>query len=127
MRAQTFRSVVALSLMTAVALPAMAEVRPASEPFRVNRTDDFKQMNPVAAFSGTWEGAWDNALPSRLIVEKIDTESARVVFAWADHPQGRFQAGWSRVQATPTGMKRLLGGRTASAQPGRSSGVSATA
>src|ERR687887_2685149 len=53
----------------------------------------------VAAFSGPWEGAWDNALPSRLIVEKIDTESARVVFVWADHPQGRFQAGWSRVQA----------------------------
>ena len=53
----------------------------------------------VAAFSGTWEGAWDDVLPSRLVVEEIDTESARVVYAWADHPQGRFQAGWSRVRA----------------------------
>jgi hypothetical protein len=53
----------------------------------------------LAAFSGTWEGAWDDVLPSRLVVEEIDTESARVVYAWADHPQGRFQAGWSRVKA----------------------------
>jgi hypothetical protein len=53
----------------------------------------------VAAFSGTWEGTWDDVLPSRLVVEEIDTESARVVYAWADHPQGRFQAGWARVRA----------------------------
>jgi hypothetical protein len=59
----------------------------------------------VAAFSGTWEGAWDDVLPSRLVVEEIDTESARVVYAWADHPQGRFQAGWSRVR-----VKVLPGG-----------------
>lgn len=62
MRAQAFRSVVALSLMTAVAVPAMAEVRFTSEPFRVNRTDDFKQMNPVAAFSGAGSAlvVWEN-------------------------------------------------------------------
>ena len=48
--------------MTAVAVPAMAEVRLASEPFRVNRTDDFKQMNPVAAFSGAGSAlvVWEN-------------------------------------------------------------------
>lgn len=75
MRAQTFRSVVALSLMTAVALPAMAEVRPASEPFRVNRTDDFKQMNPVAAFSGTG---------SALVVWENDQRGIRGVFQRLD-------------------------------------------
>jgi putative tryptophan/tyrosine transport system substrate-binding protein len=53
----------------------------------------------LAAYSGTWEGAWGNVLKSRLIVEKIDAESARVVYAWADHPQGRFKGGWARVRA----------------------------
>ncbi len=53
----------------------------------------------LAAYSGTWEGIWDTGLKSRLVVEKIDAESARVVYAWADHPQGRFKGGWVRVRA----------------------------
>ena len=53
----------------------------------------------LAAYSGTWEGAWGNVLKSRLIVEKIDAEVARVIYAWADHPQGRFKGGWTRVRA----------------------------
>jgi len=52
-----------------------------------------------AAFSGTWEGTWGGVLPSRLIVETIDAESARVVYAWADHPEGRFKGGWGRYRA----------------------------
>lgn len=60
----------------------------------------------VAAFSGIWEGAWDGTLPSRLGVESIDAESARVVYAWADHPQGRFKGGWTRARA-----KVLPGGK----------------
>ena len=60
----------------------------------------------LAAYSGTWEGAWGNVLKSRLIVEKIDGESARVVYAWADHPQGRFKGGWARFRA-----KVLPGGK----------------
>src|SRR5919199_4799334 len=60
----------------------------------------------LAAYSGTWEGAWDNVLKSRLVVEHIDAEAARVVYAWADHPQGRFKGGWTRVKA-----KVLPGGR----------------
>jgi hypothetical protein len=54
----------------------------------------------VKAFFGTWEGTWDGVLPSRLVVEEIDATSARVVYAWADHPQGRFKGGWSRVRAS---------------------------
>lgn len=53
----------------------------------------------VAAFSGTWEGAWGGILPSRLIVERIDSESAQVVFAWADDPRGRIKANWKRLRA----------------------------
>jgi ABC-type uncharacterized transport system substrate-binding protein len=60
----------------------------------------------VAAFSGMWEGVWDGVLPSRLLVEAIDTASARLVYAWANHPQGLFKGGWVRVQAKvlPGGM-----------------------
>src|SRR5262249_51815189 len=53
----------------------------------------------VAAFSGTWEGAWDNVWSSRLVVEDIHADAARVVYAWADHPSGRVQGGWTRVDA----------------------------
>jgi hypothetical protein len=47
----------------------------------------------------TWEGTWDGVLSSRLVVEEIDATSARVVYAWADDPQGRFTGGWSRIRA----------------------------
>src|SRR5262249_16217281 len=53
----------------------------------------------VAAFSGTWEGVWNNVISSRLVVEDIHADSARVVYAWADSPQGRFPGGWMRVDA----------------------------
>jgi hypothetical protein len=53
----------------------------------------------VAAFSGTWEGAWDSVLASRLVVESITADAARVVYAWADHPREWFKGGWARVDA----------------------------
>src|SRR5262249_1768116 len=53
----------------------------------------------AAAFARTWEGAWNNVVSSRLVVEDIHADSARVVYAWADHPQGRFPGGWMRVDA----------------------------
>jgi imidazolonepropionase-like amidohydrolase len=75
--------------------------------------DDLKVVDPgadlppeLAAYSGTWEGAWGNVLKSRLVVEQIDAEAARVVYAWADHPQGRFKGDWTRVKA-----KVLPGGK----------------
>jgi putative ABC transport system substrate-binding protein len=57
----------------------------------------------LAAYSGTWEGAWHNVLQSRLVVEKIDAESARVVYAWANHPQGRFKGGCSSQDCITNG------------------------
>jgi hypothetical protein len=56
----------------------------------------------VAAFWGMWEGYWrgpSGVLPSRLIVERIDSESAEVVYVWGDDPQGHFKAGWGRFKA----------------------------
>jgi hypothetical protein len=59
----------------------------------------------VKAFFGTWEGTGDGGLASRLVVEAIDATSARVVYAWADDPQGHFPGGWVRVttQVLPEG------------------------
>jgi putative ABC transport system substrate-binding protein len=73
---------------------------PVPGPPEVTITPPAADLPPeLAAYSGTWEGAWRNVLKSRLVVEQIDTESARVVYAWADHPQGRFKGGWRRVRA----------------------------
>jgi putative ABC transport system substrate-binding protein len=69
-------------------------------PPEVTMTPPAADLPPeLAAYSGTWEGAWDNVLKSRLVVEHIDAEAARVVYAWADHPQGWFKGGWARVRA----------------------------
>lgn len=60
----------------------------------------------LSAFSGTWEGVWDGVLQSRLIIERIDTTSARVVYIWGADPNGRFEVGYSRQNA-----KVLPGGK----------------
>jgi len=52
----------------------------------------------TAAFSGIWDGRWDGKLPSRLIVERIDANSATVVYEWGDSPF--FKRGWVRTDAT---------------------------
>ena len=53
----------------------------------------------LAAFSGTWQGRWDGELLSRIVVERIDAHSARVVYMYAAAPDGSFPAGWSRLTA----------------------------
>ena len=65
----------------------------------------------VAAFSGTWEGIWDGVLLSRLIVERIDWTSARVVYVWADDPGGYFKAGWGRHAANVLPGGKIQWGR----------------
>lgn len=65
----------------------------------------------LAAFSGTWEGIWDGALPSRLIVERIDATSARVVYIWGADPNGYFQAGWGRYNASVVPGGKIQWGR----------------
>lgn len=47
-----------------------------------------------AAFSGIWAGAWDGALDSKLAVQRVEKDGeVSTVYAWGDHPQGRFSAG----------------------------------
>ena len=55
----------------------------------------------VAAFSGTWQGRWGGLLPSRLIVERVTTTQAQVVYVWGAFP-GYFRAGWQRVDGAIT-------------------------
>lgn len=43
--------------------------------------------------------AWRVAVLACLIVERIDSESAEVVYVWGDYPQGHFKAGWGRFKA----------------------------
>jgi putative ABC transport system substrate-binding protein len=48
-------------------------------PPEVNLTPPATDLpSEIAAFSGTWEGLWNGVLPSRLVVESIDADSARV-------------------------------------------------
>jgi hypothetical protein len=58
----------------------------------------------LAAFSGTWQGRWGAQLPSELIVERITSTRAQVVYAWGQVPR-YLQAGWQRlvVPVTPDG------------------------
>ena len=50
----------------------------------------------LAAFSGRWEGVWEGELESVLIVEEIDSQEARVIYAWGDAPRWRTDKGYSR-------------------------------
>jgi hypothetical protein len=63
MRSKQFRWMTTLPLLAVLAaVPVVAEVQPLGEAFRVNRATDFKQQNPVAAFSpsGTALVVWEN-------------------------------------------------------------------
>jgi hypothetical protein len=62
MRPNPSRWLTALLLLTVLAVPAGAAVGPLSTEFRVNPTNDFRQVNPVAAFapSGAALVVWEN-------------------------------------------------------------------
>jgi hypothetical protein len=59
-----------------------------------------KNLPPnVVALSGHWIGRWGGILPSQLIVERIEVDSAMIVYSWGEHLSGKFNEGWSREQA----------------------------
>jgi len=62
MISKSHRWLAALPLLTALAVPAQAEVQPRGDAFRVNVTNDFRQQNPVSAFapSGNALVVWEN-------------------------------------------------------------------
>ena len=92
--------------------PHATEQTPAADPYATVPTPpDVKIIKPspslphrVAALSGTWEGLWDERLPSRLTVERIGSSSAQVIYAYG--VSGVIQApGWRRLpaQVSPSG------------------------
>ncbi len=105
-------SVLALAtlVLTACASGGLGTALPA--PTNVAITPPSSDLAPeLAAFSGTWEGVWDGVLPSRLIVERIDATSARVVYIWGADPNGYFQAGWGRYNASALPDGKIQWGR----------------
>ena len=87
-------------ILSMVVMTGVASAATLPAPPEVHMTTPAEDLPPeMKAFFGTWEGTWDGVPSSRLVVEEIDATSARVVYAWADVPQGRFTGGWSRIRA----------------------------
>lgn len=59
----------------------------------------------VKAFSGRWEGKWDERMPHVLVVEEIKSATeAAVLYAWQAPPAANeWNAGWARFTATIDG------------------------
>lgn len=78
-----------------------------SKPSEIRITPPSEGLDPkLAAFSGHWGGHWGGILPSELIVERIDSDAAIVIYIWGDHPSGKFSKGWLRIRAKafPSGI-----------------------
>lgn len=45
----------------------------------------------IAAFSGIWYGIWDNGRPTTLVVQKIKSPKADVIYSWG--PMGKEREG----------------------------------
>ncbi len=58
----------------------------------------------ILSLSGHWIGRWGETLPSQLIVERIEVESAMIVYSWGEHLSGKFNEGWSREEAKVTSL-----------------------
>jgi len=53
----------------------------------------------IAVFSGKWEGWWPGGMDAVLIVEKITTTRAKVIYAWGDAPSWKITKGFMRYTA----------------------------
>jgi hypothetical protein len=62
----------------------------------------------LGALLGTWEGAWDSGVVSRLAIWEINSAAAMVLYAWSDDPQGGFKADYTKQVALVYGPERAL-------------------
>ncbi|HSK80356.1 MAG TPA: hypothetical protein VLQ45_28135 [Thermoanaerobaculia bacterium] len=98
MRSRSFRLLATVPLLAAVlAVPAAAEIQPVGSEVRVNRNNDFKQRNPVAAFgsSGPALVVWENDQNGiRGRFQRLDgtAASAEMVLVANDTLNGRYEA-----------------------------------
>jgi len=72
---------------------------PILESFTIIKPPDSVSRS-IAKFSGHWYGRGDFSIAGQLVVEKIDSTKAFVIYSWGDHPEGYFQNGWVRKTAT---------------------------
>lgn len=59
-------------------------------------------------FAGVWTGVWDGFLKTILIVEAIDGDSAKVIYAVADNPRAGFKAAWFRLDGKISNNKMTV-------------------
>ena len=71
---------------------------PISEAFKIIKPSKTLNKN-IASFSGHWYGRGDFTIADQLIVEKIDSSKASVLYSWGNHPEGYFKNGWVRRTA----------------------------
>lgn len=55
--------------------------------------------NENSKFAGTWTGVWGEFIKTILIVEAIEGNTAKVIYAVADNPSAGFKAAWFRLDA----------------------------
>lgn len=71
---------------------------PIQEPFKIMKPAN--TLNPsIAKLSGHWYGRGDFSIADQLVVEKIDSTTASVLYSWGNHPAGYFKNGWVRRTA----------------------------
>lgn len=54
---------------------------------------------------GSWEGAWDGGLASRLSIEAVDGDKALLLYSWGDHAPTNARRGWGRLWGTIQGNR----------------------
>ena len=69
-------------------------------PSNVNVIPPAGVPNPVAAYSGKWQGVWDDTLDHILVVEEIKGTEAMVIYAWGDSAAWQTSRGFRRVKGT---------------------------
>ncbi|NOZ69777.1 MAG: hypothetical protein GXP46_11175 [Deferribacteres bacterium] len=69
-------------IASALSLSGCASVSTAPLPPTLNIVSPSPDLPPeIAAFSGVWEGQWVNMLDTILVVEKINTETAEIIYS----------------------------------------------
>lgn len=96
MRSQPFRLLATVPLLAAVLAAPAAAVQPVGSEVRVNKSTDFKQRNPVAAFgsSGPALVVWENdQMGIRGVFQRLDgtSASAEMVLVANDTLNGQYE------------------------------------
>jgi hypothetical protein len=95
MRAETRRVLQHIALREVyrnlgISLPPDAEITP----------PDPSVSSAAAAFSGQWVGTWTNGVNHALVIEKVSSEYARVIYAVSDHPAQLYKRHFVRAEGT---------------------------